>query len=370
MAPVHHSPVTNDIAVDWSPVWSPDGRWLYFSSDRNGTMSLWRVAIDQTTGRVTDAPSPVVQAATVGAFSISKDGTTLLYATDTIRTTLYATTFDPTSARFVRLPQVVLSGGQQIDYIDVSPDGQWIAFGSADRQEDLFVIRTDGTGFRQITDDPARDRGPRWSPDGSRLAFYSNRQGPYQIWSIRADGSRPELLARAPHDSPGLTRPTWAPDGHRLIAKNSQAGNNVMIHLQSPIETRVREWAADGYAGLVLQTWSPDGRRIAGVTDYGPDTAKILLRSVDGEIHVAHTASAQVWEGSLAWLTDSRRLLFTTYAAGVHLLDSAGGQTREVFPKPAGPVQIPVLALSRNSRVLAFVEMRTEGDLWAMEARK
>jgi Tol biopolymer transport system component len=334
-------------------------------------MSLWRVAIEQATGRVTDAPTPVVvPAATVGAFSISKDGNTLLYGAETVRTTLYATSFDPASARFVGSPQVVLQGGQQIDYIDVSPDGRWIAFGSADPQEDLFVIRTDGTGFAQITDDLARDRGPRWSPDGSRLAFYSNRQGPYEIWSIRADGSRPEWLARAPHASDGLTRPTWAPDGRRLTVKNARTGTSLMIDLQSPIETRVREWAADGYTGMVLQTWSPDGRRIAGVIDHGPDSVKVLLRSVDGEVQVAHTASAQVWEGSLAWLSDSRRLLFTTYAAGVYLLDSVRGQTREVFGKPPGSVQIPVLALSRDSRVLAYVEMRMEGDLWVMEARK
>ena len=363
-------PVTSDIAIDWSPVWSPDGKWLYFSSDRNGTMSLWRVALEQATGRVTAAPSPVVPAATVGAFSISKDGNTLLYGTDTIRTTLYATNFDPASARFAGSPQVVLQGGQQIDYIDVSPDGRWIAFGSADRQEDLFVLRTDGTGFRQITDDLARDRGPRWSPDGSRLAFYSNRQGPYEIWSIQADGSRLELLARAPAGSDGLMRPTWAPDGRRLTAKNVQTRSSLMINLDSTVETRARVWAEDAYAGIILQTWSPDGRRIAGTVDHGPDSVKVLLRSVDGDVQVAHTASSQVWEGSLAWLSDSRRLLFTTYAGGIQLLDSVSGQTREVFPKPPGPVQIPVLALSRDSRVFAYVEMRTEGDLWVMEAKK
>lgn len=43
--------VTSDLDTDWSPVWSPDGRYLYFSSDRGGTMNLWRVAIDEETGK-------------------------------------------------------------------------------------------------------------------------------------------------------------------------------------------------------------------------------------------------------------------------------------------------------------------------------
>ena len=77
--------------------------------------------------------------------------------------------------------------------------------------------------FRQLTDDVHRDRGPRWSPDGSRLAFYSNRQGPYAVWSIRADGSRLEPLSPTGR-IPRPARPTWSPDGRRLtVGKNRSA---------------------------------------------------------------------------------------------------------------------------------------------------
>ncbi|MGH9200613.1 MAG: hypothetical protein ACRD2A_05195 [Vicinamibacterales bacterium] len=364
-------PVTSDAAIDWSPVWSPDGQWLYFSSDRNGTMNIWRVAIEQSTGRLTGEPSPVVvPTASVGALSISKDGKTLLYGTETVRTTLHAMAFDPASARFGGSPQVVLQGAQQIDYIDVSPDGRWIAFGSADRQEDLFLVRADGTGFRQITDDAYLDRGPRWSPDGSRLAFYSNRGGPYEIWGIRPDGSRLELLARAADRAEALSRPAWAPDGRRLSAKNIHTRTPLLINLDSPVETRARRWAGTDDAGHILQAWSPNGERIAATIEQGPGSDNVFLHSLDGKTQVVHTAAAQVWEGSLAWLSDSRRLLFTTHAGGIHLLDSVSGQAREIFPKPRGPVQLPFLASSRDNRVVAYVEMRSEGDLWVMEAKQ
>jgi len=49
-------PVTSDAPVDWNPVWSPDGRFLFFSSDRGGPMSLWRVPIDERTGKTLGPP--------------------------------------------------------------------------------------------------------------------------------------------------------------------------------------------------------------------------------------------------------------------------------------------------------------------------
>ncbi len=64
--------VTNDAALDWNPFWSADGAWLYFSSDRGGTLNLWRVAIDERTGVTRGAPEPVTLAAAFPAhFSLA-----------------------------------------------------------------------------------------------------------------------------------------------------------------------------------------------------------------------------------------------------------------------------------------------------------
>src|SRR6185437_3041402 len=55
--------VTNDAAVDWSPTWSPDGRYLYFASDRGGTMGIWRIRVDESSGSATGAPELVAAGA-------------------------------------------------------------------------------------------------------------------------------------------------------------------------------------------------------------------------------------------------------------------------------------------------------------------
>src|SRR5262249_59816356 len=71
--------VTSDPAVDWNPVWSPDGKFLYFSSDRNGTMNLWRAPIDEKSGRVLGSFEPMtVPSHWCGLVSVSRDGRELL----------------------------------------------------------------------------------------------------------------------------------------------------------------------------------------------------------------------------------------------------------------------------------------------------
>src|SRR5262245_5329871 len=76
--------VTADAATDWSPAWSPDGRYLYFSSDRGGSMNLWRVPIDEASGRTTGAFEPfTTPALNSGLLSFSRDGSRIAYVAQT-----------------------------------------------------------------------------------------------------------------------------------------------------------------------------------------------------------------------------------------------------------------------------------------------
>ena len=71
----------------------------------------------------------------------------------------------------------------------VSPDGEQIAFMSRrDGNWNIYIMNSDGTGLRQLTDDPSEDGLPTWSPDGRVIAFMSNRGGPWAIWSVPSGG--------------------------------------------------------------------------------------------------------------------------------------------------------------------------------------
>src|SRR5262249_15489206 len=160
---------------DWAPVWSPDGRFLYFASDRGGSMGIWRIAIDEATGRSGGAPEPVAAGVDVSMDlpHLSADGSSLVFRSMNMSVNPAVFSFDPATERAG--PVTLLQHRTGIlSPSDISPDGRWLALGNLrDRQEDIFVMRADGTELSRVTDDDARDRVPRFSPDGSSLVFYS-----------------------------------------------------------------------------------------------------------------------------------------------------------------------------------------------------
>lgn len=163
--------MTSDLAVDWNPVWSPDGGSLYFASDRGGGLNLWRVPIDEASGKTRGEPEPMtLPSLWAGHFSVSRDGKSIAYFAFSELANIQKIPFDPASEKAGQ-PIPLLSGSRSMQTPNVSPDGEWVVFRSRGQKEDLFLVRADGTGLRQLTDDPHRDRGPNWSPDGKSIAF-------------------------------------------------------------------------------------------------------------------------------------------------------------------------------------------------------
>ena len=91
--------VTSDAALDWSPVWSPDGRFLYFASDRGGSRNLWRIRLDETTGRVLGTPEALTTPAPDTRHpTISADGRLVAYASYAQTASVQKIGFDPSLA--------------------------------------------------------------------------------------------------------------------------------------------------------------------------------------------------------------------------------------------------------------------------------
>jgi Tol biopolymer transport system component len=88
------------------------------------------------------------------------------------------------------------------------------------------LITFDGSGLTKITSDARANFYPSWSPDGSRLAFSSNRDGDWDIYVMNADGSRVRQLV----DSPGLDdKPQWSPDGSRIGFATNRSGSPELL---------------------------------------------------------------------------------------------------------------------------------------------
>src|SRR6266567_2346326 len=211
--------VTNDTAVEGSSVWSPDGKYLYFASDRAGSMNVWRVPIEEQTGKVLGPPEAVTTPSPYSAqLSFSRDGQRMVYSQMVRVANLQQVGFDPAKETVMGQPVWITQGSRMANTPNLSPDGEWLAFDTqGGKQYHLFVIRRDGTGLRQLTDDSYKDRAPRWSPDGKRITFHSDRSGRPEIWMINADGSGLEQLTNA---RDGVANAVWSPDGTRLVCRN------------------------------------------------------------------------------------------------------------------------------------------------------
>jgi Tol biopolymer transport system component len=346
--------VTSDATMDWNPVWAPGGRSLYFASERGGSMNLWRVGIDEASGRTRGEPEPVTTPSrTSGSISFSRDGLQMMFVSSDRRSTIQAFRFDSASGRVAEPPRAVFQGSRVIYTQDISPNGEWIAFTPLGGREDLFVVRTDGSGYRQLTDDAARDRGPSWSPDGSRIAFYSDRSGRYETWSIRPDGSGLEQLTKT--TGTARTEVVWSPDGKRIA---SDDGTRTWIEeLTQPPSQREAEAlpALEGGVAMQPRSWSPDGTTLAGSpTFYVSANSVTLLYSLASRRYTA-LPEGQGWP---AWLPDSRRLLVGRHDRIV-LLDTRTGRATPVLA--AGGQG---LSLSRDGRWASYIETRADSDVW------
>ena len=335
--------VTSDPAIDWSPAWSPDGRYLYFSSDRSGGFNLWRVALDEASGRVLGEPVAVpIPRQRIGHLSVSADGASVAMASFTTESGIEALTFDPARGT-VGARRRVTNSSETAARPSVSPDGRWIAFHSVQQngQEDLWVVNRDGTGLRQVTNDAARDRRPLWSADGTRLLFYSDRSGRYQVWTIAADGGGLLQVTDYPEL---LIQPVWSPDGTRAVASVTISDSKLlMFDPRMPAGQQRVEELPPFPGGFTATSWSPDGTRVAGYGIGRPEFG-VVVYTVASRTYEELTRSGL----SPAWLPDGRRLLYTgklgsTFVGGreLLLLDTATRISTPVYSSPGETLAAP-----------------------------
>jgi Tol biopolymer transport system component len=351
--------VTDDLAPDWNPSWSPDGMHLYFASDRGGSMNFWRVALDEKTGKTFGEPEAVTTPSGYSEhISFSRNGTEIAYVQKTETQNLFRVGFNPARGETTGPPSAVTNGSDYITDPDLSPDDQWLVYSSqGSRQEDILVINIDGSNQRRLTSDPYNDRAPQWSPDGSRIAFYSDRTGRYEIWVINVDGSGLQQLTFT--SGPSAVYPIWSPDGVRILFK--QFGLLPFIFDQSkpwvgqtprqlkpPIEQTDSFWPF---------SWSSDGQLLAGTwVNDAKETVRIYNLQTETYEQVTDFGTEP------AWLNDNRRLMFRSEGR-LYVADAMTKKSREVLS--LNPHEIRSFCVSKDNTVY-YTLRRTEADIWLL----
>ena len=151
-----------------------------------------------------------------------------------------------------------------------------IAFTSLQNgNSEIYTMQPDGSGLTDLTNDPANDSNPIWSPDGKHIAFESDRDGSHQIYWMDADGSNVHQLTsdKADHflniNLDNKLNP-WSPDGTKIIFLQNSAGDEWSLYAIG-IDRQNETLLARGKRYFMNVSWSPDGKHAAYVLDDSPN---------------------------------------------------------------------------------------------------
>jgi PKD repeat protein len=215
-----------------------------------------------------------------------------------------------------------------------SPDGSRIAFtGTTDPSEpyspwnsipEVLVLNLADGSITNLTD-PAWGWGPVWSPDGAKIAFLSYRDGPLELYVMDASGANP---TRVTHDVGFTGAFGWSPDGNRFAFASEQDGEPELYVTDADGSNVTRLTDNVGFTGSLV--WSPDGSRIAFdcLGDGGGDICAIngdgtsFVRLVSGPAKDSGAAFSPV-DGRIAFVTDR----FGT-SSEIAVMDADGVVTR------------------------------------------
>ncbi len=269
--------ITDHPRSDRDPMWLGDTIW--FNSDRDGKLNLYTYDVGtKQTRQITrfdtwDVRWPSDDGGSRIVFELNGG----LQVLDTATGTPRAITIDVPDDGVARRPSRIKVAGFIEDF-ELSPKGERALFVA---RGDVFTAPIEHGPTRNLTrSSGAHDRWARWSPDGKRIAFVSDRDGEDEIWVIDQDGSgQPEQLT----DGGTAMRyaPEWSPDGKRL-AFSDKDGKLYVLELATK---RLQEVADEQRGQLRDYVWSPHGGHLAFSLSDANEFNSIWVWSVaDGQL--------------------------------------------------------------------------------------
>jgi Tol biopolymer transport system component len=231
----------------------------------------------------------------------------------------------------VVLPDTLGISGEDY-YPKWSPDGQKISFIS-DRygEEDIYIINPDGTDQTKLTESTATDSGASWSPDGKKIAFHSARNGNLEIYVMDSDGSNQTRLT----DNPASDRfPSWSPDGKIISFNSDRDGNWELYSIKADGSYLTR--LTDNPAVDRNPTWSPDSSRILFESDRDKNL-DIYIMNADGS-NQAKLTELPTNDGEPSWSPDGTKIAFLSYRdknLDVYIMNANGSNKIRLTDHPA-----------------------------------
>jgi mdsD protein len=329
-----HTNLTNRDGEDRNPVYAPDGKSVYFLSERNGgSFNVYSFPLN--------APQQVKPVTTfrthpVRFLSVSDKGT-LCYAYDgELYTQLPNSRPQKVKVELVRDDDKDIASfrfSQGATSACVSPDGKQVAFIV---RGDVFVTSTDYPTTKQITNTPAGESGLSFAPDNRTLVYASERTGNWQLYMAKITRKEDPNFPNAtlieeevllPSKTVERRYPQYSPDG-KEIAFIEDRNRLMVLNLETKKVRQVTDgstWYNTG--GGFDYEWSPDGKwfTLEFIGNRHDPYSDIGIVSAQGGA-ITNLTNSGYMSGSPRWVLDGNAVLFQTERYGMRAHASWGSQ--------------------------------------------
>jgi Tol biopolymer transport system component len=358
--------VTRGKAFNNNPIWSPNGKQLFFLSDRGGSRDVWWVPVDAR-GEPTGPAQPLTAGIGIGDIAFSKDGTILAYTKVVERSNIWSIPIVPDRMYTLDDAQAVTLENNFIELMSISPDGMWLAFDSNRRGNmDIWIMGKDGSELRSMTTDPAHDWYPQWSPDGKKILFHSLRTGNRDIYVMPVAGGATTPLTNHPAVD---FMPVWSPDGEKIAFISNRSGNNDVWIMTSngsePQQLTFHE--AQDFPVL----WTLERNQLVFGSKRTGDCELFLIPAEGGEpVQLTHGKWLDINPFSMS---EDGQIIYaygqggpSNQGANLWAVSITDGTARPLMDFK-GSLKEPGISLSSDGERLYFLLWERIGDLWMAE---
>jgi Tol biopolymer transport system component len=345
---------------DYNPSFSPDGKWIVFTSERNGSgeADLYRVHVDGSgLERLTDDPALDDQAA------FSPDGNQIAFVSSrgAHNASIWILDLKTRKARnLTGAPALQAPAGKMNGFFrpSWSPDGEWVAF-SSDRNFDfkphvypspgwehpqelsIYVIRHDGSELRRLTPAGVSDGSPKWSPDGKRIVFYELPTAHTFAARVYAQAMVTSQIVSVDVATGAKTEETSGP-GLKVEPQYLSADRIAYLVKAGPNAGLAFTKGAPGMkASLRNPAWSPDGKQVVyEKVDFAARPQNQALYSWEPDMDVRYTDVFPRFsrDGKLA-ISDIKNLAVPT--ASISVMNADASNKKVVFSDKEGAAFAP-----------------------------
>jgi Tol biopolymer transport system component len=357
--------ITDSTRTNQSPIWSPDGRTLFFVSDRQGPRDIFAMPMSGSS-----RPSGEAVRLTTGlnamTIALSSDGKRLSYAVYTAKANIWGLPVPAAPPVSSTTAAPVTSGSQVIEGLRVSPDLKWLTFDSnLHGNADLYRMSITGGEAERLTTDSVGEFQPVLSPDGTEVAFHSIRAGVRQIQILPLNGGPTQVVAPSPMEQRVAD---WSPDGKAIAWYDRSQARMWVVRRgadgkwQAPVQ-RAESWQ--------YPRWSSDGRSLVGNS---PDGKVVTVGADTGTVRTVYAprpGSDDPLAEWPAWTPDGKSIWFKSH--------DAEGKATIWSIAPTGGAPRPLVRFDDPSRPSYRVEWATDGkriffavndrqsDIWVVE---